>query len=328
MEYDKPHLTIPQQLEKLEGRGLVISDRDEAERLLVSVGYYRLSAYAYPFRELLREGASRETSVQFRASDFRHGTTLESVRDLWMFDRRLRLLCLDALETVEIALRSRVGYHLGARDRFGYLGVSSLEPAAVTRRRPGVDDGPTLFESWVEKYQQHQESAEAEDFITHYVEKYDAKLPIWVATETMDFGSLVRLYGFMRKDDQSAVARDLHSLSGAWLTSWIKVASYLRNVSAHHGRLWNRRLTYKFMTVPAELTELAHLNQDRIRRAKVYGILAVLSSTTSRLEPSSLWRQTLVDHMDTFPALDGISPESDMGFPQGWRNLSVWRPLA
>jgi abortive infection bacteriophage resistance protein len=327
VEYDKPHLTIPQQLAKLEGRGLVISDRDEAERLLVSVGYYRLSAYGYPFRELLPEGSSRDTTVQFRASDFRAGTTLESVRDLWMFDRRLRLLCVDALETVEVALRSRVGYHLGARHRFGYLDVTSLEPAAEARRRPGLDDGPTLFESWVDKYQQHQESAEAEDFITHYVEKYDAKLPIWVATETMDFGSLVRLYGFMRKDDQSAVARDLNSLSGAWLGSWIKVASYLRNVSAHHSRLWNRRLTYKFKNVPAQLVELSHLNEDRIRRAKVYGMLAILASTTSHLEPSSPWRQALVDHMGSFPVLDGVSPESDMGFPARWRDLPVWRPV-
>ena len=328
MEYDKPHLTIPEQVEKLRARGLAIADEDEAGQLLANVGYYRLSAYAYPFRKSLGAGAIKTSSVQYRESDFEAGTTLEAVKELWAFDRKLRLLCLDALETVEIAMRSRVGFHRGARNKFGYLAVDDLESTAVARRPLGVCecDTPTHFEAWVCKYKDHQNSAEAEDFITHYVEKYDGKLPVWVATETMDFGTLVRLYGFMRNDDQSAIARDLASMSGAWLNSWIKVANYLRNVSAHHGRLWNRSLTYKLKTVPKELSPLAHLNESAVRKAKVYGILSVLAATTNHLDPRSEWRNSLIAHLDTFPMLEEVSPERNMGFPYGWKEQEVWMP--
>lgn len=68
MEYDKPHLELPQQIEKLASKGLQILGRDRAARFLGTVGFYRVSAYAYPLRELLGDGESQETSVQFRSN--------------------------------------------------------------------------------------------------------------------------------------------------------------------------------------------------------------------------------------------------------------------
>ena len=56
MEYSKPHLTYAQQLAQLRGRGLECGQTDVAENVLRTVGYYRFSAYAYPFRELLPTG--------------------------------------------------------------------------------------------------------------------------------------------------------------------------------------------------------------------------------------------------------------------------------
>ena len=39
----------------LKSRGLVISDEDKAVRYLESIGYYRLSAYMYPFLKAPKE---------------------------------------------------------------------------------------------------------------------------------------------------------------------------------------------------------------------------------------------------------------------------------
>lgn len=78
-------------------------------RVLKTVGYYRLPAYVYPFRELLPENEEqRESPVQYRSETIRPGTTFAHVAALWLFDRRLRLVCLDALETVEIGVRTKV----------------------------------------------------------------------------------------------------------------------------------------------------------------------------------------------------------------------------
>lgn len=48
--YNKPYLSVEEQVELLRARGMGISDTDRAEACLHRIGYYRLSGYAYPFR--------------------------------------------------------------------------------------------------------------------------------------------------------------------------------------------------------------------------------------------------------------------------------------
>ena len=79
-------------------------------RWLSVVGYYRLSGYLYAYR-VLPEGS------QVRLDTFRESTTFDQVIALYDFDRRLKLLMLDALERIEIAVRFRVGYTLPATGR-------------------------------------------------------------------------------------------------------------------------------------------------------------------------------------------------------------------
>lgn len=326
MQYDKPHLTLEQQVEKLASRGLEIPDRERASRFLETVGYYRASAYAYPFRELLDIGTPRETSVQFRGNAFVSGAQFSWIEDMWRFDRDLRLLFLDAIETVEIALRSKVGYHLGLQDRFGHLSAAHLDSSRTST--PDVEDSERqMFDVWLERYLDHQERAsKSEDFIKHYVEKYDGRLPIWVATEIMEFGQLVRLLGFMADADQSRVSTEIGGVSGAVFVRWMKVTNYLRNVSAHHARLWNRSLTYKIGRIPDNALPLVHLNDDPSRRSRAYGMCAILAHLTSAIRAEDGWSGRLMELLNRFPSALPVSPESHMGFPMGWRKLDLWNP--
>lgn len=324
VEYDKPHLTLPQQVERLASRGLEIRDRDRAARLLETIGYYRASAYAYPFRELLRDDAPRETSVQFRSSTFIPGAQFSWVEDMWRFDRDLRLLVLDAIEIVEIALRSKVGHHLGLRNKFAHLEVQCLDPERTSQ--PDNDDPEhSLFDVWLERYLEHQTSAaKSEDLIKHYVEKYDARLPIWVATEIMEFGQLVRLYGFATDGDRSQISIELGGVSGAVFVRWMKVANYVRNVAAHHARLWNRRLTYKVGRIPGNAELLVHLNEHSDHRTRVYGMCAILAHLTSLIRPEDRWSARFVQLIEGFPTGPPVAPETHMGFPEQWRELELW----
>ena len=323
MHYDKPHLTIDQQLRRLIDRGLHVDDRAAAGRVLETVGYYRFSAYAYPFRTTRETDAPRGTSVQFRADTFQVGASFGWAEEIWGFDRALRLLLLDAVEMVEIALRSKVGYHLGRRDTFGYLSRESLDPAKCDRQ-DADDYERSVFDVWIDRYKGHQTRATAEDFIRHYVEKYDARLPVWVATEIMEFGQLVRLFGFMRDEDQSSVSKDLAQVSGAVLARWMKVVNYARNLSAHHARIWNRKLTYKLGRLPENAPKLLHLNAHSHGRERVYAVCAVLAFLTDAIRPDSRWSNRLRELIEGFPATPPVSPETHMGFPQEWRAFELW----
>lgn len=81
----------------LKSRGLVISDEDKAVRYLESIGYYRLSAYMYPFLK-----APKETH------QYKDGTTFQQVLNLYRFDKKLRMLLLNEIEKVEIAIRRAI----------------------------------------------------------------------------------------------------------------------------------------------------------------------------------------------------------------------------
>ena len=52
MEYTKRPLTLKEQIEKLQKRGLIVDDEDLAMKYLSNISYYRLRAYTYPFQDI------------------------------------------------------------------------------------------------------------------------------------------------------------------------------------------------------------------------------------------------------------------------------------
>ena len=99
MEYNKPPVSISDQISKLKRRGLHIADEALAKRYLSNISYYRLRAYTYPYQD--------NTSANH---PFIEKVSFEDILDLYTFDRKLRLLVFDAVEKIEIALRTQIIY--------------------------------------------------------------------------------------------------------------------------------------------------------------------------------------------------------------------------
>ena len=324
--YDKPHLSYEEQLAKLLGRGLRCSDQTAALDVLRAVGYYRLSAYVYPFRELLPPDAPRSSSVHYRAETMRAGATFDQVAALWRFDRKLRLACLDAIETVEIGMRTRIAHVLGKRDPFGHVHRDALDEIECSKP-PAAGDTKDTFEHWILKYESLAKPARNEDYVKHNLAKYGDPLPVWVAVEFLDLGALVRLYRLMERSDQNAIAAELGVTQGRLLADWLRDLNYLRNVCAHHSRLWNRTLTMKPrkfspMQVHEPLTHVAQMEN----RDKVYVLLAELAYLVRHIDRTTRWPESgLRTVVKKFPSDGLLSPEDDMGFPPGWEDLDLWR---
>lgn len=66
MRFTKTPTTIDEQIALLRERGLIIASEDLARRWLITVGYYRLSAYWLPFEKV-------PETVQTRSKQFRQG---------------------------------------------------------------------------------------------------------------------------------------------------------------------------------------------------------------------------------------------------------------
>lgn len=331
--YPKPWLSLTDQVALIQARGLGLTDVDSAERVLASIGYYRLSGYWYPYRRSVPVPTTdpNQLSANLVIDDFRSGSTLQQVVDLYEFDRVLKLLVMDAIERVEVTVRTKIGYTLGKRDRHAHLNRSHLD-RKFTQRRPGqsVSDHDT----WKQKLAAAQ-SRSKEDFVRHFANRYHGPLPVWVATELLDFGGLSYLFTGMVTADRDQVAADLGARDtsggghGKMLANWLRAINYVRNICAHHSRLWNRnmvdQLTPRYLALIPSLNHVASGAPHTTKR--VYGTLCVLKFLLDQIQPSNgtgTWSADLVSHLETGFGSSGYSVQ-DMGFPTNWRTEALWK---
>lgn len=247
------------------------------------------------------------------------GTTAEHVLALYEFDRRLKLLVLDAVERIEIAMRFSVAHTLGERDPFGHLNPASLDGRFTAAT--GHDAG---YARWLQGYEDAQGRAK-EAFVEHFSVQYDGRLPIWVAVEIMQFGQLSVLFRGLRPEDRFRIADSYGLRDPKVLGSWLHSMTYVRNVCAHHSRLWNRNIAVQPRLPALGRTPLL----DHVRKhlphalARPYGVLCVIRFLMGRIEPEGGWAAALHRHLDTLP-VGGPVHAYAMGFPPDWRSQPLW----
>ena len=166
------------------------------------------------------------------------------MEQVFEFDRRLRATCLSGLERFEIALRATVAYELGAIDPYLHNRPESLDQKKCERRRRFTPD-LTEFHKWQQALARDVKDSQREDFVVHFTENYDSQMPIWVITESMKFGTLVRLVDLLKGSQANAIAAHFGIPSGSHFHSIALGLNILRNTAAHHNRLWNRSFTFQ-----------------------------------------------------------------------------------
>ncbi len=293
MRYLKKALTFAEQLDLLASRGLIIEDRAAAAHTLARISYYRLSAYWHPFK---------------RADDsFVPGTGFEAAVHLYELDRHLRLQVMDAIERVEIALRTALTY--GFCHAFGPYGHCD----------PGNFRTNFNHKQWLDKV--HAEARQSrEEFVRHFRVKYDGfpDLPLWVATETLPFGSLSLLYKGMRPDEQRLIAAD-YGVHHNVLRTWLHGLAYVRNICAHHARLWNRELAIA-PELPRRDPRWCPPITPTNRR--VFAVLLVLRQMMAHHHEDGHWQR----RVSALIASADLSPASRvaMGLPERWAEHPLW----
>lgn len=324
MTYTKPWKSYDEQLDTLIERGMSVTDRAAALDYLERIGYYRLSGYWFPFRErsgnccVLSAGNQKPKKVQTLALDqFKPGVTFQHAVALYVFDKRLRLLALDALERIEIALRVDLSHTLGRLDPFAYLRPGLFHDEFSQKIE--TDSGVTKHHTWLGKHGQLIGRSK-EEFVRHNKERYGLPLAIWVACEVWDFGTMSTLFNGMREAEQDAIAMEYGISNGRIFASWLRSLNYLRNVSAHHSRLWNRNIVDQPRLPPsAEVPWVAPFESDVHARARCFLLLRIARHLIQVINPSSSWPDRMREHIQAFPDLSaaGITAEG-MGVVAGW----------
>lgn len=319
----KLHRSYQEQLNILSSRGMQITDPQGAQQALENIGYYRLAAYWYQFREIEK---ADEPGAVTRSELFRAGASFEQARALWQFDRQLRLLLIEALERIEVALRVRISHRLGQDNPCGHLDSAFLD----TEKCSAADSRPlttgTAHEEWLAEYEGKLTTTD-DDILRLYREKWDYKPPVWVAVELLDFGMLSKFFRLMTKAQQSDVARTFGISQGTFLANWAKVLNHVRNMCAHHSRVWNQPLTFRLQRIPIGRAPLLDPLHDftGTSTTRIYAVLHLCAFLLQGLGDGNDWTKRASSLLDAFPLAPGVSMDN-MGVPTGWQDFEIWNP--
>ncbi len=300
IQYSKPALTTDQQVDLLIRRGMHIADRAQARQHLTHISYYRLRAYWLPFEQAAVDGDDHAFSA---------GADFATILAIYDFDRELRLLLIDAIERVEISLRTRLANVLSLR----YGPFAHEDASHFAKPHLWQQSRDELAKEFVRSH---------ETFAEHYRSQYPQlpSPPLWVACELMTLGHLSRwLQNLCIPKDRQAVA-DAYGLDEKVLVSFAHHLTIVRNHCAHHGRVWNRKFAVK-MLIPSKkpqgLSAAFNPAQDR----RLYNTLTMLVYLMSVISPDSTWRQRLKALIQATPQI----AVADMGFPADWEQRAIWQ---
>ncbi len=296
MKYSKPAISIDVQIKKLKDRGLLFNDEVRAADYLSNISYYRLRAYTYPFQDNTSPNHPFIAKISF-----------EDIINLYVFDRKLRLLIFDAMEKVEVALRTQIIYQY------------SLAHGSHWHTDPANYRNPMSFVGQMTDLNKEINRG-AETFITHYQETYTspAEPPCWMSLELSSMSLLSRIYQNLKLSAQKdAVANHFGMMNIRIFENWLFCFCNLRNICAHHGRIWNRRLVK--ITLPYN-TPNPFLQNSNVYTNKLYATVACLQYVLNIISPGSNFKNRLKDLMANCP----LQQEKEMGFPNKWENDPFW----
>ena len=310
--YTKPYLAPFEQIKLLQERGMRITDTAKAQSCIERIGYYRLSAYWYPFRQSVADINMRGG---YRVLDnFKPNTNFDTILGLYVFDKNLRLILLDALERIEVALRTDISLQIGILDKRAHRDPALLHGNFAKKMIP--NGNITFHQEWLQRLDAKFDTSK-EEFVKHFKFKYAGDhLPIWMATELFDFGALSHFYAGLQIAHLDTIARSYSVPSGAMLSSWLRCLNDLRNLCAHHSRLWNRPLVNqpqwpKINEIPA------FYRTATITNTRLFSAILIIRFLLRRVHPTTSWGDRLIKHVKELPDNPYVVLHS-AGFSDDW----------
>ncbi len=298
MNYNKPPLSIAQQIQKLKERGLIIENEERTARYLSFISLYRLRAYTYSYQDNTNPG-----------HPFFKNITFDKVLQTYLFDRKLRLLVFDAIERIEIALRTQIIYQYSIK-----YGSNWYENKLLYRNNDFFNRDIILIDKELKR------SNEA--FIKHYKKTYTnpKRPPAWMTFETISMGLLSKIYENLQIcPEKKKIARKFGLGHPKVLESWMHSLSVIRNICAHHGRLWNREIPAS-MKFPKNHEAIWLVNKN-FPHGKMFMVLSGILFLLNIIIPNNHFKAKLNTLLADYRNIS----LAQMGFPENWKKEQLWK---
>lgn len=289
LHFSKSYLTYQEQIELLKTRNLKILDSNYALKKLSNINYYRLSAYFYPFFE--------------EKDKFKKDTTFEQIIQLYYFDKELRALLFFAIEKIEVYLRTQITKTISEENGvFGYIDKTIFhnEYAHIS-----------LLET-IKSETSRSKEIFVKDFYERYEEEY---LPVWAMVEIVSFNTLSKLFANLKEPIRSKIVKDM-DIKPFVFQRWLHTLTYVRNICAHHSRLWNKMLAIEPM-IPKNQKLFQGLNNQ-----KIFFVLTMILYILDKIDSDEFnFKKELKHLLDKYSIVD----KNAMGFNKKWQDFEIWK---
>ena len=293
---------------------MLMKDEQTAALYLGHISYFRLKSYWWDMQ------TDRVNHI------FAPNSYFEDVIARYNFDRQLRLILFDAIELIEIALRTKLIYHLSqAYGGLWYLNETLFE--SIDLHTKHIEELKTEFarscEVFATDFKRKYPTENADPKIWQSNEKPDA----WIIFEVATFGTLSKIYKNLKHQlpQKSLIANEFGLNSTNNLSSWLETITYLRNIVAHHSRVWSRSMVRR-VTLPRNARNL-WLNpttvsiQESIHQPKPFIAISTMVYLCNAINPNNEIKNKLLALFNSYPNI----PISKLGFFNGWQNEPLWK---
>lgn len=288
--YNKPAIDVDKQIELLKSRNLIISNIDYAKTILSNITYYRLSSYMKFFQ---------------KNNEFYENVKFEDITYLYNFDKDLKSLIFENIRIIEIALRAKICLHMCTN-----YGSHWFYNANNFKNNDYYTQTLDIFKN--------EKNISKDTFIKYYFQKYSKPdlPPFWMLSEVLSLGDLSKILKALNYKDVKQISYNLNTEYNIEqvLTNWIHVLATIRNICAHHSRLWNRKLKIRF-TTPKKINLW---QENQISSNDVYSICFVICLLLKN-NPYNNFENKLKQLFEGYQNVD----ITKMGFPKSWTSFNV-----
>jgi abortive infection bacteriophage resistance protein len=300
--YCEPALSIEQQIEHFRDKNLIILNEDRLEKALSRISYYRLKEYAVPFLTDNREKFVPDTNEQH-------------ILDLYIFDHFLRMSVFEAAKVIEVALRSKIANHFSVKyGPSGYIESANFKPDLIKHTQ--------LKDQILDEIDCKSKDRNLKSIIE---KNGDNILPLWIVFEYVPFGTVSQFYNLMKTDDKKIIAREFSVNNEQVFKSWIHTVNYIRNICAHHARLFNTVISISPKSMkPDTINFFSCANtHDKIFYSLtilLYLLQSIDSPVADRYKENI---RNLIARSELSQKLNGF--EIPMGMSEGWDTCFPWK---
>ena len=281
----QPPLSVDDQIKNLIEIGLVIENKDTVSEVLNEISYYRLIK-AFSLRLKTKKGR------------YYPGITFEHLLGLYEFNVQFRHLLFPEIEKIEVMMRCRLANYFSMKyGVIGYLDGNNFSNSEYHKAQ---------MREVEEELRKNAKNPFVKNFQNNYVNGY---LPFYALVEIFSFGTLSKFYKNMKPEDKKAIARTF-GIGYTYLESWLESLSYVRNICAHYGRLYNAKLS----KTPRLYKEYAEMG---IGNNRVFAVLLCMKHLQRNNSHWSVFIQGVCNLFENYEAVD----KSTMGFPDQWMEI-------